>query len=341
MELVELNNQDKEFYNNFITSHETGSFLQSWAWGEWQAVLGRPVARFKFQVDGKTLGVMQIIKMPLPFDQYYFYCPYGPVLAEDGNFQFPISNFRKSLHKNFSDTVFVRIESKQLWLPATGYPLLTKVKNIQPGKTLVMDLTKTEEGLLAGMHHKTRYNIRLAEKHGVKVVDEFHLVNGKGIHAKEAVELIAKTSSRQGYKSQGQDYFENLVNFFAVQNPGTEINLHIYKALHENELLASAIILDFGRTRTYLFGGSSEQKKNLMAPYLLHFKAMQDAKNLGLSFYDFWGIETAKGDTPGFVRFKLGFGGTQKEYTGAYDIIVNRWKYRVYKLLRKVNDIFK
>ena len=87
------------------------------------------------------------------------------------------------------------------------------------------------------------------------------------------------------------------------------VSLHIYKAIFQNQLLGAAFMVDFGKTRTFLFGGSSEFHKNVMAPYLLHWKAMQDAKALGLTTYDFWGIETSSGETPGFVRFKIGFRG--------------------------------
>ena len=78
-----------------------------------------------------------------------------------------------------------------------------------------------------------------------------------------------------------------------------------------------------------------------MAPYLLHWQAILDAKNQGLVFYDFWGIETSSGEIPGFVRFKLGFGGEQKEYGGAYDIINHNVGYKIYQLGRKINKVFK
>ncbi len=344
MKLVELNNQDKDFYNNFVSSQEAGSFLQSWAWGDWQVFLGRQVKRFKIQNQNEeTVGVIQFIKMPLYLNRYYWYCPYGPVLAESGNFKFQISNFQNLIEQKFNTAVFVRIEPKILPLPATSYQLIAKTSNIQPGKTLVIDLTKNEEKLLAEMHHKTRYNIRLAEKHGVKVVDEFHLVNGKGIFAKEAVDQITETSSRQNYKSQGHAYFRQLVDFFTIKKVSGEIKLHIYKALHEDELLATALIIDFGKIRTYLFGGSSDKKKNLMAPYLLHWRIMQDAKKELFEKYDFWGIETSSGKTPGFVRFKSGFSEAPEavvEYAGAYDVVNKAFEYNIYKALRKIRRIF-
>ncbi|MBL8029636.1 MAG: peptidoglycan bridge formation glycyltransferase FemA/FemB family protein [Candidatus Doudnabacteria bacterium] len=340
MELEEVNLEEKNFYNQFVANNEAGSFLQSWSWGDWQSVLGRQVVRFKIVEEGKVVGMMQLIKMPLPFGRAYWYCPYGPIDSDE--LLVKSDELLHEIRSKFKDAVFVRIEPK-VSLPVTRYPSpVTKSANIQPGKTLVIDLSQTEEQILANMHHKTRYNIRLAEKHNVKIVDEFHLVNGKGIFAKEAVELIFNTAKRQGYKSQGEDYFKKLVNYFAIQNNTGDIKLHIYKALHENCLLASAIILDFGNRRTYLFGGSSENKKNLMAPYLLHFTAMRDAKKNGLTEYDFWGIETSKGDSPGFVKFKMGFNNSSKGvvvYAGAWDVVINVFAYKIYKVIRHINRL--
>ena len=117
-------------------------------------------------------------------------------------------------------------------------------------------------------------------------------------------------------------------------------------------------MVDFGQTRTYLFGGSSSEHKNVMAPYLLHFQALRDAQSQGLKFYDFWGIETAGGDSPGFARFKLGFAprsssesaipqlgsafaSGQVEYGGAYDLVLRRFWYKAYSLLRMFYNLRK
>ncbi len=113
------------------------------------------------------------------------------------------------------------------------------------------------------MHPKTRYNIRVAEKHGVEVQDEFVITVGKGIYAQEAVELIAETAARQKYKSQGKAYFKKMADFFAVQNNKGSLRLHIYKALHEKQLLASAFMLDFGNTGLICLGDLRRKKEML------------------------------------------------------------------------------
>lgn len=353
MRLVEILENQKLEFNQFVADSPAGSFLQSWEWGEWQARLRRAAYRFKITDEsGEIIGTIQLIKMPLPFGRYYLYAPYGPIVMKHEAWN--MEHVAEEIKEKFPEAVFVRIEPKNLAL--SPKPLaLNKTTNIQPGKTLVIDLIKSEDDLLAEMHPKTRYNIRLAQKHGVEIKDEFDLSIGHGLFAKEAVDLIVETANRQRFKGYGRDYYERMIDFFGVQNRG-EIKLHIYKAIFKNKLLSSAIMIDFfaqggsasgGGTRTFLFGGSSDQDKNIMAPYLLHWQAIKDAKVLGLAQYDFWGIETSKGDVPGFVRFKTGFAPGQgsglvrakREYAGAYDIVQNKLIYAVYRLGRKIIGI--
>ena len=100
-------------------------------------------------------------------------------------------------------------------------------------------------------------------------------------------------------------------------------------------------MVDFAKTRMYLYGGSSENEKNLMAPYLMHWQAMQDARNLGLEFYDLGGSEVSGGGERGFTRFKKGFGGRVVEYAGAYDVIYNKLWYNAYRIVRHANRLLK
>lgn len=340
MEFKEVTEEQKNQYDQFVAAQESGSFLQSWQWGEWQKFLGRNVIRYFIANNNTFIGSVQLIRMPLPLGKHYWYAPYGPVVSQ--NFKFSILNFQKL----FPNSVFVRVEPKSHVEGLTS--IVKKTANIQPAKTLIIDLLKTEEELLSEMHTKTRYNIKLAQKHGVEIKDEFDISIGHGLFAKEAVELIVQTAERQGFKGYGMEYYNKMIDSLAVQNRGA-LKLHIYKAIYKNQLLASAIMLDFGKTRTFLFGGSSDANKNLMAPYLLHWQAMLDAKSQELTAYDFWGIETSSGETPGFVRFKLGFApqsdsgpsGGIREYGGAYDIVRNNFNYKIYLTLRKLNKLTK
>jgi len=383
LQLVELSEKDKDVYNQFVINQPSGSFLQSWEWGQWQASLGREALRFFVIDDYKAgnLGCVQLIKMSLPFGVYYLYAPYGPVI---GDWKLEIGDWIliiKELEKVFFDAIFIRIEPKAPFSISSLQSPISKSSNIQPGKTLLIDLTKPEDQLLTEMHPKTRYNIKVAQKHGVEIKDEFDISVGHGLFFDEVLKLIIGTSKRQKFTTFSPEYYKKMVDFFAVGTSG-EVKLHIYKAVLNNQLLSAAIMMDFparggsashsspsdalpsesrtgGGTRTFLFGGSSDENKNVMAPYLLHWQAMRDAKARGMEVYDFWGTETSSGEVPGFVRFKLGFApqlrsgsstprsdsgssrGGEQTYAGAYDYIVSKPWYRAYRLFRAANKIIK
>lgn len=337
MELIEVNENQKADYNRFVANSDSGSFLQSWEWGQWQESLGREAHRFIIKDNDKNndeiAGAMQLIKMPLPGKKSYLYAPYGPVI----DFRFKILDLRflkQEIQKKFPKAVFVRLESKTQ-LP--GLPSIAKKSlHIQPVNTLALDLTKSVDELLAGMHHKTRYNIRLAQKRGVEIVSDLVVVPGHGLYWKETFDLIVETSRRQEYKSFTFDYYQKLLDFFACNQDG-EVKVTVYRALYQKQLLATAVMVDFGSTRTYLFGGSSSEHREVMAPHLLHYKAIEDAKKSGMKIYDFWGLETTKEKNPGFARFKLGFGGKKFDYFGAWDIICKSAQYKLYQAGRVLN----
>jgi len=342
MQLIELKEQDKLKYNSFVASHPSGSFLQSWEWGGWQENLGREVYRFFLMDSDSVAGSMQLIRMPVLGKRFYLYAPYGPVLAKGENFKFQISNFQgifNDLKSRFPEALFIRIEPKDQQLPATCYQLLAKSTHIQPVNTLVLDLSKSIDQLLKEMHPKTRYNIRLAQKHGVEIVSDLAIVPGHGLYLEEVLGLIMETAKRQNFKTFTEDYYRGLLDFFGAQNHCGDLKIYIYKALYGRELLAAAVMVDFGKVRTYLFGGSAAAHRDVMAPHLLHFKAISDAQALGLRSYDFWGLDTVKEKNPGFARFKLGFGGKRLEYPGAYDLVFAKGQYRFYQVLRWLNRL--
>ncbi len=336
MQLVELTKNQRLDYNRFVAG-QNGSFLQSYEWGMWQEKLGKKVKRF-FILDDQNVqvGAVQFVRMPLPWGRAYWYAPYGPVVTS--NFNFEILGFKTALQKALPEALFYRVEPQNYrTIQPTGHTI-KKTINIQPAITMVVNVTKGEEELLKGMHPKTRYNIRLAQKHGVVIESELTVTPGFGLYAKEAVDLIVQTQIRQNYRGHSEAYYKNLLNFFVFLEKGkSDLQFTVYKALYNRQILASAIMADFGRTRVYLYGGSSEEQRNVMAPYLLHFQAMLDAHAQGLENYDLGGSEVSAGGERGFTRFKQGFGGKVVEYAGAYDLVNNPRLYWWYEKVRMVN----
>jgi lipid II:glycine glycyltransferase (peptidoglycan interpeptide bridge formation enzyme) len=211
--------------------------------------------------------------------------------------------------------------------------------DVNPAQTLITDLTKSEEELLAGMHEKTRYNIRVAQRHGVDV-DLDHR------SFEEVWPLFSETSSRGAFRLHEKHYYETMlaslrggdVTVFCPTCPTKPWRSGIG---HKTSLpLAATIMVDFGYTRTYLHGASSSQHREFMAPTLLHWRLMLDAKARGLRWYDWWGVAPrgapASHPWAGISRFKRGFGGEEVSSPGTYDIVTRPARYFLYTLSRQL-----
>jgi lipid II:glycine glycyltransferase (peptidoglycan interpeptide bridge formation enzyme) len=329
MTVTKIGASRKQEYDEFVSNNSIGSFLQSWAWGEWQISQNKTVSRYLFIQDGKIVGATQTIVMPT-FLGEYCYCPHGPVWANnlsDEQIEQLLEILKTVLQKEYA-SLFVRIEpTVEINLQKLG---AVKTDSVQPPQTLIKDISSPAESLLQSFHHKTRYNIKVAGRHGVQISQS------KEVNS-DVIKLIMETSVRQNYRNHSALYIEKLWQFFR-ENPGN-LTATGYFASKEGAPLAAGLMMDFGKTRMYLFGGSNYEQRHLMAPYLMHWQAMQDAQAQGLSFYDFGASENASGHTGGYMRFKLGFTPQIVHFAGTHDLVLKAGKYTLYKLLRKLNRL--
>jgi lipid II:glycine glycyltransferase (peptidoglycan interpeptide bridge formation enzyme) len=77
-----------------------------------------------------------------------------------------------------------------------------------------------------------------------------------------------------------------------------------------------------------------------MAGTIILIQMILDAKIKGLKYYDFWGITTSEDKNHpwyGFTQYKKSFGGFERDYSGTYDLPLNKAKYSLYKKLRVIN----
>ncbi len=313
--------EEKDSWNSFFSQgKETGgSFLQSWEWGEFQQKLKRKIWRLSVQEKEKTIGQALIIKHSLPGQQSYFYCPRGPVFLNEAAKE-KIFNILFSFLKKLSQrekAIFFRLDPPQK-IELKGFK---KIQDVQPSQTTILNLKNSWEKILAQMHSKTRYNIRLAQKHGVKI---FTSSREKDFNI--FWELLKQTAQRENFKIYSRDYYYQLLNLPSGFN-------RLYLAKYKDKVLAAHCVNFFNQTVTYLHGGSSREEKKVMAPYLLHAQVIQDAQQENFSFYDFWGINQTK--WPGLTRFKLNFGGLKVYYPGTFDYVFKRGWFILYKIGKK------
>ncbi|MFA4845029.1 MAG: peptidoglycan bridge formation glycyltransferase FemA/FemB family protein [Patescibacteria group bacterium] len=342
-----------EQWNTFVLKHgpRSGRFLQSWEWGEFQKVMGESVRRETFEQDGLIIGVAQWIDRKIPLLGAYSFCPKGPV-AVSPLFTCPPKPWRRrkgarpnpvrpdvghpggdrsTVGRGLRGVIanqfpmFLRIEPHQ-------EDLLLGVRksiDVNPAHTLITNLRQSEDELLAAMHEKTRYNIRVAQRHELTI----SLHHGS---FEDVWPLFNQTSRRSAFRLHTKRHYETMIENLR----GNGCTAFCAIAQKTVVPLAATIMIDFGDTRTYLHGASSNEHRNLMAPTLLHWELMKDAKSRGLHFYDWWGVapRDARADHSwsGISRFKRGFGGEEVATPGTYDIVLHKAQYQLYLLGRRV-----
>ncbi len=198
--------------------------------------------------------------------------------------------------------------------------------DIQPPDSTLVDLTGTEEEILEKMHSKWRYNIRLSERKGVVI----HRYLGNDINLSEKIdkfyELTKITNSRDGNASHAKAYYADLIKSSAdeISNGHDVPIISLYIAEHEGEEIASIMTLFSHDEAIYLYGASSNNKRNLMPNHLLQWTAMKDAKAYGSKYYDMYGMPPEGKDENhpmhGLYMFKANFGGKNIHRTGSWDI---------------------
>lgn len=197
------------------------------------------------------------------------------------------------------------------------------IGQVQPRQTLVLDLQKSETDLLSDMKSKTRYNIKVAQKHkitadeGAKYFDDFW-------------RLMEKTSQRDQFISHNKQYYKKMLD---ECGQGGVLKLVVAKL--DDKVIAGNIMAFFGSWAVYLHGASDYDFRNYMAPYLLQWHSIVEAKGAGFLKYDFWGVDEKK--WPGVTRFKRGFNEDKKfdEYVGAWDEIYSKFWYNLYRIIRR------
>jgi lipid II:glycine glycyltransferase (peptidoglycan interpeptide bridge formation enzyme) len=288
--------------------------------------------------DGKEiLGGAVVLKYQYSDDRCFYYIQDGPVLPDDPMaagevFQAVFEEIEDRRRTEPQIVSHLRLEPRWLHLPGfvTGCRAIRPLADpyLEARDTRCIDLRPAENAILAQMQPKGRYNIGLARRHGVSVIED---MSGQGLA--DFLAIYAETAERQGLVPKPPDYFERLVSLLSTAHRGT-----LFFAEYQGRRIATALVVYFGRRATYFFGGSRDLDRQVMAPYLLHFEVMRKARALGHEWYDLWGIAPAnEPDHPwrNFSVFKAKFGGAEVRLVTTLDFVYNEAAYDGYLALQR------
>lgn len=324
IKVLELGSKYQLEYNKLVTHP-----LQTWEWGEFRESTGVKVVRRGIFENDKLVGGFQITIHKIsqtPFTIGYF--PKGKLPTKE------ILEELKEIGKD-NNCLFIKIEPNVFAkdckidssLVKSRHPLFTKY-------TFQLDLIKTEEELMALMKSKTRYNMRLAKRKGVIIIED----NSKNAF-EEYLKLTEETTKRQHFFAHTKEYHKKM---WAVLYP---VGIaHLLKAVYKGETIASWVLFLYNDVLYYPYGASSFKHKDTMASNLLMWEAIRWGKDHNAKLFDMWG---ALGQNPdpkdswyGFHRFKEGYGGELVELVGSYDLVLKPVLYRLYNLVFILRQLY-
>ena len=326
--LDKLDEKQVEKYNEFVREREHTSCLQDLNWAYVKSKEWKSEAVY-LESNGKVTAAMSLLIRQLAGGKSIIYAPRGPVcdpydlstikeLIKEAE---PIAKKYNAFLLKFDPEAVYDPKLEALYKNA-GFKVRNKDKNkhefIQPIQNMILRLDgRTEEEIFKGYSEKTRYNIRLAKKKGVTVRfsrDEEDL--------KKFFNLSEITASRDGITLRDYDYYKRMLEAF------DENHLRIYIAEHEGQALSGAIAINYGSKLFYIYGASSNEKRNLMPNYLMQETMIKWAIETGCKEYDFGGIfEETKSN--GLFRFKEGFCRQEgvTRFIGEVDYVYNKLFY--------------
>ena len=338
-------------YQEFLEKHEKGHYAQSLEWSkiknEWQneVIIIR-------DNQGNIKGSMSILIRKLPYiNQSLMYSPRGPVCDIDDEETFKklieeadiLAKKYKAFMLKMDPDILASNQTFKNMAKKYGFKVEEKIKDVntllQPRYVFRLDLKgKTEEEVFNSFHSKTRYNIRLATRKGVK------LREGTKCDLDEFQKILETTGSRDGFYIRKKEYFEKFFDSF------DEKHLKLVFAEYENKPISCVLNIFYGNKEWYLYGGSLNEHRNLMSTYLLQWEMIKQAIERNMDCYDFRGV-CATDEThynEGLYRFKKGFNADFVEFMDMHKIynpviyfLFEKCGYKLRDLKLKISNIGK
>ena len=312
-----------------MTDFDEANFLQSPEYAKMNEILGCKTFMEEFDGKARVLMIVRNAKRGR-----YLEIPCGPLVDwKDGKTVEAV--FKKITEVGRQEKcVFVRMRP-QLKATPENLKMLEKLglkkspMHLAAEHTVIIDLTKSEDTLLSEMRRQTRYEVRRADKVGIKVEKSSDEEIFKEFH-----QIQTETAKRQNFVPP------NLKTLLAEKEAFGK-NIVIYKATLENEPVAYGLIIKNGKEADYYEAASTLLNRKMPGAYALLWQVMRDLKKEGYERFNLWGIAPAGQPNhryAGVTTFKTGFGGEIVEFVPAHDLVLSKVRYRadfVFETIRK------
>ncbi len=325
--------EDKKEWEDFIYQNPDANFLQSWHFGEFHKSLGKEVERIGFFDENKLIGVMQAVIENAKRGRYMTISG-GPIIDWKNKSLVKLVFTKVKNIAGEKKCVFVRVRPQLIEDDYTqkvfaDNGLQKSQMHLTADLTYQLDITKTEDELLAGMRKATRYEIRKAIKEEIKITKS---QDPKDV--KEFYDIQLETAKRQKFVPFSYKFFyEQFKTFF------NEDKAILYRAYFEKKLLAGAFIIFYNNEAVYHYGVGTEEGRRHPGAYLIQWEAIKEAKSRGLKHYNFWGVAPVDAKNHRFYGvsiFKRGFGGEDVQYLHAHDLVIKRFLYLINYLIERI-----
>jgi len=272
-------------WDAFLETTGATGFMQSSWWADFRSTTGWQSFGVVLRHGSTIVGGATVLKLEYSAESCFYYIPEGPVLPEDETsadqvFQQLIGALERRRAAESLVVSHLRIEPRWQHVRPCVRGFLPANRFMEPRNTICIDLRPGTDAILAQMKPKGRYNIRVAQRHGVSIVED-----GSPQGLEDFLTVYGETIRRHALPGKSPSYFRTLIPLLTTTGHGS-----VFFTEYGGARLATALVVYFGPRATYFFGGSLGVHRNVMAPYLLHFEIMRRAHALGYEEYDLWGV---------------------------------------------------
>lgn len=317
--------RDKNVWEDFIKNQEDANFLQSWYWGQFHKNLHKTVEYVGlFHGENNLVGVMLCVVETARRGRYIT-CAGGPLI--DWSNKELVSAATQGMKEVAArnSCAFVRIRPQAVETPEIMRTLAEagfkkSPMHLTADLTNQLDLSPTEDELMANMRKSTRYEIRRAAKESITVETSLNVDD-----LREFYSIQVETAKRQGFVPFSYEFLAEQFKVFA--QAGSSL---LYKAYRDKTLLAEAFVIFYGNETVYHYGASTDEGRKYPGAYLIQWEAIKEAKKRGMKRYNFWGVVPLTETHHRFYGvsvFKRGFGGHEVQYVPAQDLVIDPVRY--------------